>query len=254
MSVQILVVEDERLVSQHIRQLLEEDGYTVCAIAPDGTTAIKKIIEFSPDLVLLDIRIKGELDGIDVAEHIQSFYDIPVIFLTAFSDSDTIKRAQATNPMSYILKPFRREQLLSSVAVALASHAASKKNNSPQIDVLSPEIATIDYRLKSTVAYIQNHLDQNINLEMLSSAIGMNPSYFCRLFQKEIGCSPYQYIIRRRVEKAQTLLKQRDVPIGDIALQCGFASHSHLDRHFLKLVGISPRDYRNEILKWGIYN
>lgn len=249
MSIQILIVEDERLVAKHISQLLQDDGYTICAIASDGDTAMKKIVEFSPDLVLLDIQIKGEIDGVEVAEHIQSFHDIPIIYLTAFSDSDTLKRAQATNPMGYVLKPFRREQLLSSIMVAFSSHAANKKKISAQTNVLPQEISTIDYRLKSTVAYIQDHFDQNINLKMLAGAIGMNPSYFCRLFQKEIGYSPYQYIIRQRVEKAKTMLKQRDVSIGDIALQCGFASHSHLDRHFLKLVGITPRDYRNDIFK-----
>ncbi len=249
MGVQILIVEDERLVAQHISQLLQEADYTICAIASDGDTAIKKIVEFSPNLVLLDIHIKGETDGIDIGEHIQCFYDIPIVYLTAFSDSDTLKRAQTTNPAGYILKPFRREQLLSSVTIALGSHATRKAKTAAQTNALPPEPSAINYRLKSTVAYIQDHLDKNINLEMLAGAIGMNPSYFCRFFQQEIGCSPYQYIIRQRVAKAKIILKQRDVSIGDIALQCGFASPSLLNRHFLKLVGITPRDYRNDIFK-----
>jgi DNA-binding response OmpR family regulator len=70
MSIQILIVEDERLVAKHISQLLQDDGYTICAIASDGDTAMKKIVEFSPDLVLLDIQIKGEIDGVEVAEQI----------------------------------------------------------------------------------------------------------------------------------------------------------------------------------------
>jgi YesN/AraC family two-component response regulator len=204
------------------------------------------IAEFCPDLVLLDIRIKGELDGIVVGENIQLFYDIPIIYLTAFSDSETLKRAQLTNPMGYILKPFRREQLLTSIAVALSTHAA-KKAKSANGELQLEEKAKASYRLKSTIAYIHKHLDQNINLEVLSGAIGMNPSYFCRVFQQEIGYSPYQYIIHQRIEKAKTLLKNRDLPISDIALQCGFANHSHLGRHFLKLVGITPKAYRNSL-------
>jgi YesN/AraC family two-component response regulator len=245
MSIQILIVEDERLVAQDIAQILKDEEYSVCAIAPDGKTAILKVAEFCPDLVLLDIRIRGEIDGVEVGEQIQLFYDIPVIYLTAFSDSETLKRAQATNPMGYILKPFRREQLLSSIAVALTTHSAKKAKLTKGIQ--PEEKATASYRLKSTISYIHEHLEQSINLEVLSGAIGMNPSYFCRVFQQEIGYSPYQYIICQRVEKAKTLLKDRDLPISDIALQCGFANHSHLDRHFLKLVGISPKVYRNSL-------
>ncbi len=254
MSVQILIVEDERLVAQDIAQILKDEEYTVCAIAPDGKTAILKVAEFCPDLVLLDIRIKGELDGINVGEQIQLFYDIPVIYLTAFSDSETLKRAQATNPMGYILKPFRSEQLLSSIAVALTTYAAKKAklvNSIYKSEAQPEEKATASYRLKSAISYIHEHLEQNINLEVLSGAIGMNPSYFCRLFQQEIGYSPYQYIIRQRVEKAKALLKHQDLPISDIALQCGFANHSHLDRHFLKLVGIAPKAYRNSLRLTG---
>jgi len=238
MSSQILIVEDERLVAQDIAQLLRDEGYTVSAIASDGKTAIQKIIEFLPDLVLLDIRIKGEIDGIDVAEHIQSFYAIPVIYLTAFSDAETLTRAKATNPMGYVIKPFRREQLLSSISIALSTFKKHKL-------VLEPiEEPQTSYRLKSTINYIHEHLHQNINLEMLAGGIGMNPSYYCRVFQQEMGCSPYQYIIRQRIEKAKTLLKNRELPISDIALQCGFANHSHLDRHFHKITGITPKSYR----------
>jgi YesN/AraC family two-component response regulator len=244
MKFQILIVEDESLVAQDIAQILKDEEYGVCAIANNGKTAIEKVAEFCPDLVLLDVRIKGELDGINVGEQIQLFYNIPLIYLTAFSDSETIKRAQATNPHGFVLKPFRREQLISSIAVALTTHAANKLKQDKS-EAQPEEKATASYRLKSTISYINDHLDQNINLDLLSGAIGMNPSYFCRVFQQEIGYSPYQFIIRQRVEKAKNLLENRDLSISDIALQCGFASHSHLDRHFHKLVGITPKAYRN---------
>jgi CheY-like chemotaxis protein len=146
MSSQIIIVEDERLVAQDIAQILKDVGYTVCAIASDGKTAIQKITEFSPDLVLLDIRIKGEIDGVEVGEHIRSFFAIPVIYLTAFSDTETLNRAQSTHPMGYVLKPFRREQLLSSITIALSTYQAQKQKLSPQTLKNQP-----NYRLKSTI-------------------------------------------------------------------------------------------------------
>ncbi|WP_228014878.1 response regulator [Synechocystis salina] len=100
MRSKVLIVEDERLVAQHIAQLLKSDGYEVCAIASDGATALKKIAEFYPDLILLDIRIKGEIDGVEVAERIKSLYSIPIVYLTAFSDGETLERAQKTNPQA----------------------------------------------------------------------------------------------------------------------------------------------------------
>ena len=134
MSIQVVIVEDERLVAQDIAQILKDEGYIVCAIASDGETAIKKILEFSPDLVLLDIRIKGEIDGIDVAKFVQSFCDIPIVYLSAFSDAETLKRAQLTNPMGYVVKPFRSEQLLTTVKIALTTHSSKQdKNQEPQI-------------------------------------------------------------------------------------------------------------------------
>ncbi|WLT39832.1 response regulator transcription factor [Synechocystis sp. B12] len=185
MVTKVLIVEDERLVAQHIAQLLKSDGYEICAIASDGATALKKIAEFYPDLVLLDIRIKGEIDGIEVAERIKFLYSIPIVYLTAFSDGETLERAQKTNPQGYVIKPFRREQLLSTVAIAIANHQQQRK---PEEDTLST--STCHYRLQPTLDYIEEHLDQGITVEFLAEAIGMSTAYFCRFFQKEMGCSP----------------------------------------------------------------
>ncbi|BBC22315.1 ATP-binding protein [Pseudanabaena sp. ABRG5-3] len=133
MSIRVVIVEDERLVARDIAQILQDEGYIICAIASDGETAIKKILEFSPDLVLLDIRIKGEIDGIDVAKFIQSFCDIPLVYLSAFSDTETLKRAQLTNPMGYVVKPFRSEQLLSTITIALTTHSARQKEDQESV-------------------------------------------------------------------------------------------------------------------------
>ncbi|MEY3868191.1 MAG: hypothetical protein RLZZ338_2082 [Cyanobacteriota bacterium] len=246
MCIKTLIIEDEKLVARHIAQLLEEEGYQVCAIVSDGETAIQKIIEFYPELILMDIRIKGELDGIEVAEHIRFLYDIPIVYLTAFSDPETLTRAEMTNPSGYVIKPFRREQLLSTIRIALANHQAKRTQPLRKIDELQLDKKTASSRLKSTIVYIKNNLHHNINLELLSGSMGMTPAYFCRFFHKEIGCSPYQYIIKQRIEKAKKLLlKDRQLSINDIAMQCGFSSHSQLDRHFRKLMGITPKEYRN---------
>ena len=78
---------------------------------------------------MLDIRIKGEIDGIDVAKFVQSFCDIPIVYLSAFSDAETLKRAQLTNPMGYVVKPFRSEQLLTTITIALTTHSSKQDKN-----------------------------------------------------------------------------------------------------------------------------
>lgn len=245
MTIQVLIVEDERLVAQYTAQLLKDNGYEICAIASEGETALKKIVEFYPDLILLDIHIRGDIDGIDIAQQVQFLYDIPIIYLTAFSDVETLERAQATNPSGYVVKPFRREQLLSSIAIALANHQTQQKARSPHFQNFPDTNPPTCHRLQPILAHIQANLEQPISIEFLATAISMSNSYFCRYFQKETGCSPYQYIIQQRVKKAQMLLKQRDISISDIALECGFTSHSQFNRHFRRLVGMTPNDYRN---------
>ncbi|AIE72541.1 MULTISPECIES: response regulator transcription factor [unclassified Synechocystis] len=240
MATKVLIVEDERLVAQHIAQLLKNNGYEVCAIASQGDGALKKIAELYPDLVLLDIRIKGEIDGVEVAERIKSLYSIPIVYLTAFSDGETLERAQKTNPQGYVIKPFRREQLLSTVAIAIANHQKQEKSAATSLPMSANH-----YRLQPTLDYIQNHLDQGITVEFLAGAIGMSTAYFCRFFQKEIGCSPYQFIIQQRVERAKELLLERHLPISEVALRCGFSSHSQLNHHFRNLLGITPKEYRS---------
>ncbi|MBJ7900950.1 MAG: helix-turn-helix domain-containing protein [Cyanobacteria bacterium RI_101] len=239
----VLIVEDERLVAQHIAQLLKSNGYQIGAIVSDGAAALKKVAELYPDLILLDIRIKGELDGVEVAERLQSLYHIPIIYLTAFSDTETLARVQKTNPLGYVIKPFRREQLLTTVAIALANH--SQQSQAPETPESAETPGAVHPRLQNALAYIQEHLDQSITVEFISGALGMSAAYFCRLFQKEMGCSPYQFIIQQRVERAKALLQQRELSISDIALQCGFTSHSQLNHHFRNLVGLTPKEYRH---------
>ena len=114
----ILVVEDERIVAEDIKMCLEDAGYEVCGIAKRGDEAIALAVEHQPDLALLDIVLRGEKDGIDVATAIKS-HGIPFIFLTAYSQQGVVERAKETEPMGYLIKPFEQASLLSAVDIAI---------------------------------------------------------------------------------------------------------------------------------------
>ncbi len=121
-TVKILVVEDESIVAHDLKNSVESLGYEVPAIAASGEEAVQKALELSPDLVLMDIMLKGEMDGIEAVARIRQKIDLPVIYLTAYADEDTLGRAKATTPFGYIIKPFDERGLQVGIEVALYKH------------------------------------------------------------------------------------------------------------------------------------
>ncbi len=103
----ILIVEDEIIIAREIEKKLIALGYNVPDIAVSGIEAMKKIEEYRPDLILMDIRIKGKQDGIETAAEITRLFDIPIVFLTAYSDENTVERARVVESYGYILKPIQ---------------------------------------------------------------------------------------------------------------------------------------------------
>jgi len=116
---QILVVEDEAIVGIDIQKTLENLGYDVPSVVPTGEAAIQKAKEDKPDLVLMDIVLKGKMDGIKAAEQIRTKFNIPVVYLTAYADDKTLKRAKITGPFGYIIKPFEDRDLKTIIEIAL---------------------------------------------------------------------------------------------------------------------------------------
>ena len=122
----IFVVEDESIVSLEIQSRLKSLGYAISGAAASGDEAIRKVIDLKPDLILMDIRIKGDMDGIETAAEIKKIYDIPIIFLTAYADPVTIQRAKITDPFGYIIKPFEERELHISIEIALYKDHSQK--------------------------------------------------------------------------------------------------------------------------------
>ena len=120
----ILIVEDEGIVAEEIRSRLKNKGYAVSGIVHTGEAAIQKAEELHPDLVLMDIRLKGEMGGIEAARKIQERFNIPVVYLTAYADDSTLQRAKATHPYGYVIKPFEENELHVAVEIALARNQA----------------------------------------------------------------------------------------------------------------------------------
>lgn len=121
-SKKILIVEDELMIAEDIQESLGNAGYDVVGMVATGPDALGAVRRQRPDLVLLDIRLRGDMDGIATAREAQQIHDCAVIYLTAYADSQTLQRAKLTSPFGYVLKPFREKELLAMVEITLYRH------------------------------------------------------------------------------------------------------------------------------------
>jgi two-component system, response regulator PdtaR len=126
-EIKVLIVEDEVIVAKDIGDTLLSLGYSVTGTAASREEAVELTESTAPDIVLMDIMLEGELDGTEASEIIRSRFNIPVIFLTAYSNEKTLQRAKTTNPYGYILKPFQETDLYTTIEIAIHKHRTQRK-------------------------------------------------------------------------------------------------------------------------------
>lgn len=150
MADRILIVEDERITAEDLEEVLKDLGYQVSAVVSSGEDAIREAERHPPDLVLMDIRIQGDMDGAETAQVLRERFDVPVVYLTAHSDRDTLERAKQSRPLGYIVKPFHEAELHASVEMALYKHWHDRRSRSREqhvrdvLGALSLGIASVD--------------------------------------------------------------------------------------------------------------
>lgn len=127
LNVKILIVEDEEIVAFDIESTLHNLGYEVCAVVASGEEAIASACTNLPNLVLMDIKLKGTMDGIEAAAEIHKLGNIPIIYLTAYGDKNTLERAKITEPFGYLVKPFEEKELYTAIEIALTRHYAEQR-------------------------------------------------------------------------------------------------------------------------------
>ncbi|MFY9749313.1 MAG: response regulator [Methanoregula sp.] len=216
----ILIVEDETIVAMTIEDALQEMGYSVVGTVSTAEDAIKMAGDARPDLILMDIRIQGEKDGIAAAEEITAQYHIPIIYLTAHADEKTFKRAMKTQPYGYLIKPFRDRELHSTIEIALYKHRLlQQRDETEQVaadEGSSPVTAPVpDERLHYPRAIEKKILDM-IDLPVFALNREMHLVYF-------------NTALERLFEKLGYLTSRRDQSIFEVAS--------------LSFLG-NPRDYR----------
>ena len=177
-NAKVLIVEDESIIVKSLENRLTKAGYNVVGVASTGEEAIQLAHIFAPNLILMDIKLRGEMTGIEAAEEIRKFFDIPVVYLTSYNDEHTFQKAKETNPFAYLQKPFDGEQLQRVLDLTLMNHniknqleqttkryeKALEAGNTAIWEVLigSNEIF-YDSNLRSLLGYEEHELSNNIN-------------------------------------------------------------------------------------------
>jgi PAS domain S-box-containing protein len=123
----ILIAEDEGIVAEDLRRSVQNFGYQVSAVVAEGEEAVRQCRETRPDLVMMDIMLDGDMDGIEAADIIHSLHDVPVIYLTAYADDKVLERAKRTEPCGYLLKPVAKAELRATIETALYRHRIEKE-------------------------------------------------------------------------------------------------------------------------------
>lgn len=234
----ILVVEDEFVIAYDLKQILEGENHEVFFNVSSVEAAIDILKSITIDLVLLDISLKGTKTGLDLAAFINLHYKIPFIYITSYYDIKTLKDISTTKPSAYLVKPFKPMDVITAVQLAFIDDV--EKGILDEAD----HEQQIPYRIKKVLLYIDNHLQDRIEIETLASLTDWNKQHFIRTFQKVTQTTPYQYILQRKIEKACEMILSTEDSCASIAFEFGFLSYANFHNAFKRLKNCTPEQYR----------
>jgi PAS domain S-box-containing protein len=228
-TIRVLVVEDEVIVAKIIAIQLKQLGYIVLDTASSGAAAIAKALETKPDLVLMDIVLKGEMDGVTAATHIRYQMDVPIIYLTAYADDNTLQRAKLTQPFGYITKPFTANDLRVAVEIGMFKHQVAQElqDNRDQLATLlrSMSDAVIATDAQGAITFM-NPAAEVLTGWPQAEALGKASSEILQLINEVTGVPVINPVLRVLQEQQAVGLDRfmalvnregQHIPIGDTA-------------------------------------
>jgi YesN/AraC family two-component response regulator len=248
MKYTVVVIDDEKLIARNIAKNVSRahDQFEVIAIFNNGLEAFDAIPELLPDVIITDIRMP-EKDGMELTKNIYQEYPfIYCIIVSGFDDFEYAKEAIHYNVTDYLLKPINLDE----IKVALAN--IEKKLLAAKIH---PDSDLIQFQKKSedivnlVKEYVQNNYSAQINLSALADSFGFSLSWLTKLFIKYANITPSKYIKEYRMNIAKQLLRDSSLTISNISQQTGFLDQFHFSKAFKQVTGVSPSEYRSQILK-----
>lgn len=233
----ILIIEDEVLIAEILKDYLLSFGYTKIEMAHDKQSGLQLLETFKPQLVLLDIRMENEKDGLEIGKWINLKYQTPFIYLTAHSDNMLIREIMQTQPAGYINKPIKKVDLLTNILRITQSGL-----------ILDEGVANVLSKSdKELILELQTYLQKNIynkfeGLEFLSDKFGVSVSKLKTNFKLLCGKPLYQYFVELQMKEALQLLKRDKLKVKELAAKFGYESQGRFSEAFKKVNGILPSD------------
>jgi AraC-like DNA-binding protein/ActR/RegA family two-component response regulator len=237
----IVIVEDEYLIARDLKDILTKEGYKVIINIDSVELAISTIELCNPVLVIIDINLRNGNDGISLGEYLLEKDTIPYIYLTSNSDKVTIDRVKKTRPYGFLVKPYKDVDIITTVAIVLDNFIHRKidpKRYKVEIN------SDIPYLLKTIIAFINENIENKLDINEIAAKTPWGYHHFLRVFKEYVGLTPYQYILKKKIERAQSLLIETNIPVAQIAYKLGFESHGTFTNTFSKIVGVSPSKVR----------
>lgn len=243
MKKRILVIEDEPFIAVDLQQLLVAEGYDVQINFQDVENALLIIEAWQPHLVLLDIQLNKEKSGIDIGNLLQQQNRIPFIYITSYSDKLTLEKVKNSRPYGFIIKPYKTADIVSTVYLVINNYQYRK------IDVLrEKELPNNDIpmQLKVVIHYVMNQLDKKIEVAELAAMTRWDVDHFTRIFKQYLALTPYQFILKAKIEAAAVIIAQTEEPLRGVAIDFGFSSYSNFYNAFKKVIGETPENIRSK--------
>lgn len=184
-NIKVLIVEDEKIVGLYIRDSLESEGFEVIDVLPSGEKVIELITKSDPDIVLMDIILKGSIDGIETTELIQKKYNIPVIYITAHTDKATINRAKVTEPYGYLVKPFNEKELVIAIQMALYKHKRHKERYKNKFSSRKPTDKRKEEILEVSLKIIATEGVQKLTIKNITNKMQLTDSAIYKHFKSK---------------------------------------------------------------------
>ena len=239
----VLLVDDEIIIRQGFIKLFDWQAHDCQVIgqASDGLEALSKIDELKPDIVIMDINIPI-MNGLKVIELSRIKHpDTAFVIVSGYDDFSYCRQALKLKITDYILKPVNYEEFGNCIDNLKISLFESKKENK--------DSQQKDRMIVSITKYLQNHLQEDVSLNVLAQEFHLNAQYISQLFKSEIGVGFLTYLTNIRIEHAKKLLLSTDDAISDISDQCGYNDYRVFTKEFKKKEGITHSQFRRDVLK-----
>ena len=242
----VLVVEDELLIAFDLKEILEEEGYNAIINIVTVAQAIELIESEKPALVLIDINLKNDDDGILIGHYLLKKDTIPYLYITSHSDKVTLDRVKETRPYGFIVKPFKPIDVKTTVSIILNNY--QHKNVDPMRSD-EPIKNDIPFRIRAIINYINKNIFEKIEIDNLVALTEWKKHHFIRMFTSYLKITPYQYILKVKIEKAKSIISETNQPITEISQDLGFQSYSNFCIAFKKLNGDeNPESFRKKTI------